>query len=119
MHAKYPFNPDLDGPQNGGVWILHHAKSLFPHPAVFFLFYPASRMTFAQFESRIPLNFVTNPESRRHNRSYTASRETPLALRRISFKGTFTYTQTKAYVPASQTKIFDYESMKQNKINAL
>ena len=38
--------------------------------------YPASRMTFAQFEARIPRNFVINPESRRQKRSYPASRET-------------------------------------------
>ena len=64
---------------DGGVWIPYPARKLshFPHPAVGFWSYPASRMTFAQFESRIPRNFVTNPESRRQKRPNPASRETP------------------------------------------
>ena len=66
------------GAPDGGVWIPYPARksSYFPHPAVAFWSYSSSRITFAQFKSRVPRNFVTNLESRRQKRSYPASRET-------------------------------------------
>ena len=58
---------NFKGAPDGGVWIPYCARKLshFPHPTVVFRSYPASQMAFAQFEFRIPRNFVANPESRR------------------------------------------------------
>ena len=51
----------------GPRWITYPARkgSHFPHIAAVFLPYLASQMTFAEFESSIPRNFLTNSESRK------------------------------------------------------
>ena len=49
--------------------IIHIAQTFLPDPV--------SCMTFILFESRIPRNFVANPESRGQKGPYPASHETP------------------------------------------